>query len=277
MSCLIAMRKNSPATSEIIDNERPLTARSVVASTLLGIEPPRLPAKLLVRTGALFGIADGTTRVAISRMAANGELVGVDGGWQLAGSRLTARRTRQLLSRRGERRAWDGEWHLAVVVADDRGPTERLALRRAASALRLAERREGVWLRPHNLTEEHDNVQANALEVLDSQCDRFIAYPDFDATVVTAMLWPLDDWAGKGRTLLEAISELSEPLENGDEAAIPSAFVVSAAVLRHFQADPLLPDELLPDGWPGTELRTAYERFDAAFKAAWTTWFRTQP
>ena len=43
---------------------KPMTARSVVASTLLGIEPPRLPARILVRSGELFGIAEGTTRVA---------------------------------------------------------------------------------------------------------------------------------------------------------------------------------------------------------------------
>lgn len=270
------MRKMSRATSEIVDNERPLTARSVVASTLLGIEPPHLPAKVLVRTGALFGIADGTTRVAISRMSANGELVAVDGGWQLSGSRLTARQTRQLLSRRGERCPWDGSWRLAIVVADERAPTERLALRRAAGALRLAERREGVWLRPNNLTEAHDRVQSDAIEVLNAQCDRFTAYPDFDSKEVAGTLWPLQEWVAKGHTLLEAINELTGPLDSGDEPAIPTAFVVSAAVLRHFQADPLLPDELLPDDWPGTRLRGAYERFDTSFKSSWSTWFRGQ-
>ena len=56
------------------NTERPLSARSVVASTLLGMRPPRLPTQILVRSGALFGIAEGTTRVALSRMVAAGEL-----------------------------------------------------------------------------------------------------------------------------------------------------------------------------------------------------------
>ncbi len=54
--------------------ERPLTARSIVASALLGTHPPVLRGQLLVRLGELFGVAEGTTRVALSRMVAAGEL-----------------------------------------------------------------------------------------------------------------------------------------------------------------------------------------------------------
>ena len=45
--------------------------------------------------------------------------------------------------------------------------------------------------------------------------------------------------------------------------------MLSAAVLRHLQADPLLPDALLPGDWPGPGLRDAYEAYDADFKASW--------
>ena len=51
-------------------------------------------------------------------------------------------------------------------------------------------------------------------------------------------------------------------------------FVTSAAVLRLLQRDPLLPAELLPPGWPGDDLRRAYDRYDAAYRAVWTGWFR---
>jgi phenylacetic acid degradation operon negative regulatory protein len=52
-------------------------------------------------------------------------------------------------------------------------------------------------------------------------------------------------------------------------------FVLSADVLRHLQADPLLPRELLPDGWPGEALRKAYDAFDAEFRRVWRDWYRT--
>ena len=48
----------------------------------------------------------------------------------------------------------------------------------------------------------------------------------------------------------------------------------SAAVLRHFQADPLLPEELLPRGWPGRALREDYDRFDLAHRALLREYFR---
>ena len=50
--------------------------------------------------------------------------------------------------------------------------------------------------------------------------------------------------------------------------------MLSAAVLRHLLADPLLPPELLPSGWCGDELRHDYDRYDVAFKSLWRDWFR---
>ncbi len=75
--------------------ERPLTARSLIASTLLGTHPPVLPGRLLVRLGELFGIAEGTTRVALSRMVAAGELETEDGRYRLVGAALLARQAAQ--------------------------------------------------------------------------------------------------------------------------------------------------------------------------------------
>ena len=47
---------------------------------------------------------------------------------------------------------------------------------------------------------------------------------------------------------------------------------MSAAVLRHFQADPLLPAELLDRHWPGARLRADYDRYDAAYRGALAGW-----
>ncbi len=59
---------------------RPMSARSVVASVLLGSHPPELPVAALVHLCSRFGIAEGTTRVALSRMVAAGELAAVEPG-----------------------------------------------------------------------------------------------------------------------------------------------------------------------------------------------------
>lgn len=264
------------ATTSVVRGAKPLTARSVVASTLLGVEPPQLAASLLVRSGELFGIAEGTTRVAISRMARNGELIASDGDYRLAGHKLVARQTRQHHSRLGTRRPWDGLWKMVLVIADDRDANDRLALRSAARQLRFGERREGFWLRPDNLPTDHDIDQPDATGTINAQCERFSGQPTGEPELLARRLWDLDDWATRAGGLAAAIDELSPVLASGTLLALPPAFVVSAATLRHFQADPLLPDELLPSDWPGTALRKRYEQFDAAFKSTWTDWFATQ-
>ena len=71
-----------------LGDARPLSARSVVASTLLGTRGLTLQVRALVRAGELFGIAEGTTRVALSRMVAAGELVAEDGSYRLSGPLL---------------------------------------------------------------------------------------------------------------------------------------------------------------------------------------------
>ena len=60
-------------------------------SALLGSHPPQLAARHLVRIGALFGIAEGTVRVALSRMVAAGDLVQSSGRYTLS-DRLIERR-----------------------------------------------------------------------------------------------------------------------------------------------------------------------------------------
>ena len=73
---------------------RPLKARSVVLSALLGFHPPRLPVRALIRIGQLFGITEGTIRVALTRMVADGDVVADNGAYRLSG-RLLERQARQ--------------------------------------------------------------------------------------------------------------------------------------------------------------------------------------
>jgi len=250
---------------ELRDDTRPLTARSVVASTLLGVRPPVLPARSLVASAGLFGIAEGTVRTALSRMVAAGELTADDGRYALAGPFLS-RRERQDESRAGLTAPWSGDWELAVVEGERRSAADRAALRAAMRALRLAELREGVWLRPANLD---PGRLPEARAVTDAQCIGLVGRPDVDPV---ARLWDLEGWAATALRLAESLTGHEPQLQESDELA--AGFLLSAAVLRHLQADPLLPAELLPVDWPGPRLRSAYEVYDATFKASWTSHLR---
>lgn len=129
---------------------RPLSARSVVLSLLLGADPPELPVKDLVRLVEPFGIGGSTLRAALSRMVAAGDLRRADGVHGLS-DRLLERRRRQDEAVHPRTRAWHGDWETVVITATGRGPAERADLRARLTDLRLAELREGVWLRPANL------------------------------------------------------------------------------------------------------------------------------
>lgn len=257
------------------NTSRPFTARSVLASTLLGIDPPWLPTLLLVQSGELFGLSPGTVRTAISRMAASGELEPVGDGYRLAGG-LLDRHARQQASRaaRSDRpKRWSGDWEMAVVVADRRSAADRTALREAMRRLKLAEWREGVWLRPANLDAGRTPEE---WAVADDQCRRLVARPSEDPGKLAAELWDLDAWADEAHHLAATFTPLVAPLERGDTSVLAEGFVVSAAVLRHFLHDPELPVDLLPDSWPGDELRRDYDRFDRAYKDVWRNWFAAQ-
>src|ERR1700722_15096572 len=124
--------------------DRPLTARSVLASTLLGVDPPELPVAYLVHMGELFGINENRARVALSRMVSSGEATtDGEGRYRLSGH-LLERQHRQVASRSGHKGAWSGTWHLVVVVTAGSTPEVRLRRRRALTGARLAELREGV-------------------------------------------------------------------------------------------------------------------------------------
>ena len=244
--------------------DRPLSARSVLATALLGADQPHLTVGELVAIASLFGISDGAARTCLWRMVSTGELASDDGTYALAGGLLERRQRVDEASRIDDQAAppWDGTWELAVVSLERRSAADRLALRKAATALHLAELREGVWIRPDNL--DRDRVPT-LRAVLDRQCVHFHnAATDIPAETVRT-LFSLDDWATDAQTLTLAIRDEVEDLAY--------QFGLSVAVVRHLQLDPLLPAELIPQEWPGQDLRSAYRRLNEKFKQRLSTAF----
>ncbi|MGH9039281.1 MAG: PaaX domain-containing protein, C- domain protein [Acidimicrobiia bacterium] len=236
-----------------------MSARSVVASVLLGSHPPELTVAALVHLCSRFGIAEGTTRVALSRMVAAGELAAVEPGsggsairtpaYRLVGEALLGRQRAQDEARFPPRGPWDGTWRQAVVVSGSRSAGERAELRRAFVDARFAEWREGVWLRPANLPAPDD------ARLKTGPCRWLAVRPDDNALALAGELWDLNGWKDRGHQLLRVAGTEPASME-GEGAAL--VFAAAAAVLRHLRTDPLLPSELLPSGWPADDLRATY-------------------
>ncbi|WP_329130278.1 PaaX domain-containing protein, C- domain protein [Streptomyces sp. NBC_01476] len=230
--------------SEDAQAPRPLSARSVVLSLLLGAHRPEMPVRDLVRAVAPFGVSEATLRVALTRMTAAGDLHRSAGTYRLS-DRLLDRQRRQDEAVHPRTRPWDGDWEMAVVPAGGRGPAERAGLRAELSRLRLAELREGVWLRPANLRRTWPESLAPVLQ-------RFTARPGQDPRELAARLWAPAAWAGAAEELLGRFTRTTGPAER---------FAAAAAIVRHLLTDPVLPAALLPPHWPAGELRAAYTAY----------------
>lgn len=234
-----------------------------------------MPVPVLVRAGALFGMEEGAVRTALSRMVAAGDATRGDDGWYELVGDLADRQRRQEDSRSATTLQWSGAWTQAVVEPGGRTAADRAALRRAMGRLRMAELRDGVWLRPDNLP--HGSADSDGSEprsVVAPFTRWFRVHPDDDADLAAA-LWDLPAWAERARELRRDMARLLGLLSAGDTDALAPGFVLSAAVLRHFNADPLLPRELLDRRWPGDALRADYERYDRAYKDLLAGWLRS--
>ena len=222
-----------------------MTARSVVLSVLLGAHPAWATAGELIRLTTDFDIKEATLRVALTRMVGAGDLVRSEDGYRLS-DRLLGRQRRQDDAINPQLTAWDGAWTTLVITSVGIDARIRAALRTTLQQNRFAELREGVWLRP-------DNVKINLSDEVVSRVRLLHSFDDRPADLA-AQLWDLQAWASTGSRLLDDMSAATD---------VPGRFVAAAGMVRHLLTDPVLPDELLPDGWPGAALRNSYAQFAA--------------
>jgi phenylacetic acid degradation operon negative regulatory protein len=248
-------RCNRPdGTLRAVGAIRPFNARSLVLSVLLGLDPPVLPARSLVTLAALFDIAPGTMRTALSRMVAAGELSGDGDGYRLTG-RLLERKAAQDIGRRPAPSEWDGTWTVAVVTAPRRAIAERRAFRTHMANFRMGELRPDTWMRPANLDPPTgDDTLAVVRGPLDGD----------DPAALVRRLWSLDALAATALDLVRRLEAMLPDLADRRAEALPPTITLAAEVVRFLRSEPLLPPSLTPQPWPPDELRVRYREFDIA-------------
>ncbi|HZE16661.1 MAG TPA: PaaX family transcriptional regulator C-terminal domain-containing protein, partial [Mycobacterium sp.] len=131
--------------------------------------------------------------------------------------------------------------------------------------------RQGVWLRPANIA----GLPAPGDERL-GRCTWFLAdmvsMGGHQPRALAGRLWDLATWAADARTLGERLEVTRPRLESGDTDALAPGFQAAAAVVRQLNRDPLLPDALLPPGWPGRWLRDRYDSYERAYQRVLAEW-----
>jgi phenylacetic acid degradation operon negative regulatory protein len=208
------------------------------------------PVAGLVRLLHPVGIAAPAVRTAISRMVMQDwlEPVRLGGG---RGYRATTRAIRRLdqaadrIYRRTDQ-GWDGTWHLAFVDPPAaRGARNRL--RADLGFVGYAELAADVWVSPFPRTELSSILEQAGATARTARADAFDPPPtsawDLDALRIAYEQWLViaDD----------LIATHAAGHDDADEAAFAARFHLVHEWRKFLFADPGLPDELLPNDWPG--------------------------
>lgn len=247
-----AVTSETPAVGTV--RLRPLTARSAILSLLLGAHPASATVSEVVAFGRHVEINESAVRAALTRMVAAGDLLRSQGTYTLS-ERLLERQRRQDEAMQVPAGPWDGTWRVAVVVSSGKDAASRVNLRRSMLAAHFGELREGLWMRPDNISWRPAPDIADDLELMRAR-------PEHDADHLTHQLFQPRRWASVGRTLLEYADRVTTPRDR---------LTVFATIVRHLTHDPLLPAELLPDDWPGAALRETYDAFREEVSREWGT------
>lgn len=222
----------------------------------------------LVRLLEPVGIAAPAVRTAISRMVGQGwlEPVTVDGSRGYAATERAIRRLGETSHRIYEQRhdAWDGTWQL-VALDPFTGRVSRAAALRELPFLGYAQLDDRLWVSPFARPALAETLRRIGASATTCQAQRF--------TPADAPLraWDLDalaaSYAGWHRTATAAADARLEAHQDPEAAAFTARFHLVHEWRKFLFTDPGLPDELLPDDWPG-HAAAAYFRAEADRLAA---------
>lgn len=217
------------------------------------------PVAAIVRLLAPVGIAAPAVRTAISRMVMQGwlEPVSLDGGRGYRATELANRRLDEagdrIYGRRHEQ--WDGAWRLAFVNP----PTARSArvrLRADLAFIGFAELADNVWVSPFERGELASVLERTGASVRTARA--------VDVEPIPTEAWDLDElraaYDGWLATAHALVARHLEGHEDDDEAAFAGRFHLVHEWRKFLFADPGLPDELLPEDWPGRSAAELFQR-----------------
>ena len=252
-----------------------LTAKSFVLDLISTLRRGAMPVQALVESAALFGIAEGSVRVALTRGCAAG-LVERDerGRYRLgAASRAVQERVAGWRRLESRLRPWSGAW--LAVLSTRRANASRAAQRRSERALRLLGFRQlerGLALRPDNLAGGVAGAREDLAALGLSAGALVVELRDLDPVSEARArgLWNGDARASAYRRHLRALAASARRLPSLPEReAMVESFRLGGEALRLLAHDPLLPE---PIGAPAERaaLAEAMRRYDALGRASWT-------
>jgi phenylacetic acid degradation operon negative regulatory protein len=221
-----------------------------------------------------FGVSDRLLRTSVFRLAQEGWLVA-----NRDGRRSSYEMLAQALPRfeRANRRIyapltahWDGSWTMLLATGNIIDAPTRVTLRKELEWEGYAMISPGLFGHPvaspdvvQELLVRH-GVQGKLLVCRGSELPGVAGRP---LRELAAEGWDLSGVVQGYRGFIEQFSALLATLQQGEAPAPEQAFVIRTLLIHAYRRvqlhDPMLPIELLPDPWPGSE---AYELARALYR-----------
>lgn len=227
-----------------------------------------VPVRALVQAGELFGMADNSVRVALTRLVADGHVESPQRGRYRLGPAAAAIGEKVSSWRRLERfldeAEWTGGWWVSVAVG---------AARHRSRALRMWGFRElvpGTSVRPDNLSLDAPKL-GERLRQLGVNADDLLIRTDSlaEREAQARQLWAedgLEDAYTRLTTRLRASMTALDQLAPPD--ALREAFLVGREGIRALVLDPLLPAPLVDVG-KRKVLQDTLRHYDERGQALW--------
>jgi len=252
------------------------SAKSFVLDLLSTLRRGAMPVRALVESAALFGIAEGSVRVALSRLLGAGLVERDERGLYRLGSAAApvSRRVATWRDLDARLRPWSGGW-IGVFDARTATTTSRALQRRSERALRLSGFRSltrGLSVRPDNLAggvaRLREELAALGLAPGAVVCEMRELDPVSDARA--RKLWDAEELLAVYRRHRQQLDVSTRRLRGREaEVAMVESFRVGGAVLRLLAHDPLLPEPIVVAA-ERSALVAAMRDYDAIGRASWS-------
>ena len=229
-----------------------------------------VPMRALTVLLGVFGVAEATGRVVLSRMRREGWFSTFRDGRQTAYAptpraitMLDEGRTR--IFDRGQE-GWDGTWRMVIYAVPEDTRSERDRVRRTLAWHGFGPLAAATWISPHprldTVRDALAGLSATRIDLLESRALSRAADRE-----MALRCWDLGSLAREYQELVAAYEQLPPAAElsglPGPEALQRQVELVASYRALPFR-DPDLPSVLLPDGWQG---RRAHALFTAAHDA----------
>jgi phenylacetic acid degradation operon negative regulatory protein len=251
------------------------SAKSFILDLLSTLRRGTMPVSALIEAGRLFGIAENSLRVALTRLRAAGQVERDSRGRYRLGeaARPVGRRVTSWRDVERRIRRWDGGW--AGVLGGERaaaaGQRDRRRRDRALRFLGFRSLAPAFWIRPDNLRGGVDALRSELAALGLRPGDMVFALRQLDPVTEARArgLWEPKALHAAHRSLRIEVEKSYQRIDALPvERAMRESFLLGGRVIRQLTLDPLLPEAIDP-GEERRALLEAMRRYDPLGRGAW--------